>query len=131
MTFPSAEEFEAERGRAYRGFVKLVKNAKAAGRLRADFAPQDLPMILMANAGVVRGAGAPDAWRRLVGYLLQACAAERAEPLPAAPPARQVYRALRQIGRPGGQRRELGAQRRGPEDEQAAPVSRPPRRGSG
>jgi AcrR family transcriptional regulator len=103
MTFPSAGEFEAERGRAYRGFVKLVKNAKATGRLRADFSPQDLPMILMANAGVVTGAGdaAPHAWRRLVAYLLQACAAEHAEPLPAAPQARQLYRALQQIGRPG------------------------------
>jgi AcrR family transcriptional regulator len=102
MTFPTAEEFEAERGRAYRGFVKLVKNAKATGRLRADFSPQDLPMILMANAGVISGTrdAAPTACRRLVAYLLQACGAEHAQPLPAAPPARQMLRALQQIGQP-------------------------------
>jgi AcrR family transcriptional regulator len=106
MTFPTDEEFESERGRAYRGFVKLVKNAKATGRLRPDFSPQDLPMILMANAGVVSGTGdaAPTAWRRLVAYLLQACAAEQAQPLPAAPPARQLYRALQQISQPGTDR---------------------------
>ena len=104
MTFPAAEQFEAERARAYRGFVKLVRKAKATGQLRADFSPQDLPMILMANAGVVSATGhaaTPTAWRRLVAYLLQACAAECAQPLPAAPRARHMYRALQQIGQPG------------------------------
>jgi AcrR family transcriptional regulator len=103
MTFPTAPEFEAERGRAYRGFVRLVTEAKATGRLRADFFPQDLPIFLMANAGVISAAGdaAPGAWRRLVAYLLQACAAEHAEPLPAPPPARAVYRALQQISAAG------------------------------
>lgn len=100
-TFPAAAHFEAERGRAYRGFVKLVKKAKDSGRLRPDFSPHDLPVILMANAGVVSGTGdiAPAAWRRLVGFLLQACSAEHAEPLPAAAPPRQIYRALQEIHR--------------------------------
>jgi AcrR family transcriptional regulator len=102
MTFPTARELEAERARAYRGFVSLVADAKATGQLRADFTPQDLPLILMANAGVVSGTGdaAPDAWRRLVAYLLQACAAAHAGPLPPAPPPRQMYRALQRIGQP-------------------------------
>ena len=103
MTFPTAPEFEAERNRAYRGFVKLVGKAKAAGALRADFSPHDLPMMLMANAGVISGTGdaAPMAWRRLVGYLLQACSAEHAQPLPAPTSARQMYRALQEISQHG------------------------------
>ena len=41
----------------------------------------------MANAGVVTATrdAAPDAWRRLVGYLIQAFAAEAAQPLPDPP----------------------------------------------
>lgn len=103
MTFPTAPEFEAERSRAYRAVVQLVKKAKTAGGLRADFSPQDLPLMLMANAGVVSATGdaAPEAWRRLVGYLLQACSAEHTRPLPAPVPARQMYQAMQNIGRHG------------------------------
>jgi hypothetical protein len=50
----------------------------------------------MANAGVISATGdaAPAAWRRLVGYFLQAAAAQPAAPLPAPPTPRQMYRAL-------------------------------------
>src|SRR5205807_8996662 len=37
MTFPTAKQFEADRGRAFADFTTLVERAKAAGRLRADF----------------------------------------------------------------------------------------------
>ena len=61
-------------------------------------------MILMANAVVISGAGdaAPMAWRRLIAYLLQACAAEGAQPLPAPahPPADEPGPARKQL--PGG-----------------------------
>jgi AcrR family transcriptional regulator len=95
--FPAAEEFEAERGRAYRGFVRLVKAAKTAGRLRPDFSPHDLPVILMANAGVVSATSdtAPTAWRRHVALILQACSATHADPLPTPPPPTQILQALR------------------------------------
>ena len=55
-----------------------------------------MPMFLMANAGVLTATGdaAPDTWRRFVGYLLQACAAPAAQPLPEAPAPRQMYRAM-------------------------------------
>ena len=59
------------------GFGRLIARAKAAGRLRPDFAHQDLTIVLIANAGIV--GGAPDvacaASKRLVAYLLQAFAA--------------------------------------------------------
>ena len=96
MTFPTAKRFEADRDRAFADFITLVERAKAAGKLRADFVAEDLPMFLMANAGVLTATAdaAPDTWRRLVGYLLQACAAPAAQPLPDPPTPRQMYRAM-------------------------------------
>jgi AcrR family transcriptional regulator len=96
MTFPTAKRFEADRARAFTDFTALIGNAKEAGRLRADFAAEDLPMFLMANAGVLTATAdaAPGTWRRLVGYLLQACAAPAAQPLPDPPAPREMYEAL-------------------------------------
>lgn len=96
MTFPTAKGFEEERERGYRGLTELIARAKETGRLRGDFSPEDLVMLLMANAGVIGATGdcAPQTWRRLVGYFLQACDADSAEPLPDPPTKRQMYRAL-------------------------------------
>jgi AcrR family transcriptional regulator len=96
MSFPTAREFEADRNRSAQALSELIERAQAAGRLRTDFAHQDVPLILMANAGVVTATrdAAPDAWRRLVGYLLQAFAADAAQPLPPPPTHTQLYRAL-------------------------------------
>jgi AcrR family transcriptional regulator len=96
MTFPTAKRIEADRARAFADFTALVGNAKEAGRLRADFVAEDLPMFLMANAGVLTATAdaAPGTWRRLVGYLIQACAAPAAQPLPDPPAPREMYEAL-------------------------------------
>src|SRR5215218_1091210 len=53
MTFPTAKAFEEERNRSADKLAELLDRAKAAGRLRQDFVHQDVPLILMANAGVV------------------------------------------------------------------------------
>ena len=55
QSFPTAKEFEAQRNRAFIRFTELIAGAKKAGGLRDDFVAEDLPMLLMANAGVVRG----------------------------------------------------------------------------
>jgi AcrR family transcriptional regulator len=96
VTFPSAKAFEADRDRAGAGFAELIARAKKIGRLRADFAHQDMVMVLMANAGVLAGtaSAAQDTWRRHVAYLLQAFAAEAAAPLPDPATPAQMYRAL-------------------------------------
>ncbi|WP_154675254.1 TetR/AcrR family transcriptional regulator [Parafrankia elaeagni] len=101
MTFPTAKQFEAARDRAFADFTTLIERAKAAGKLRADFVTEDMPMFLMANAGVLTATtdAAPDAWRRLVGYLLQACAASTAQPLPDPPRPRQMYKAMLRAAR--------------------------------
>jgi hypothetical protein len=96
MTFPHRETI---RGRPRPGLGRLqtlVERAKAAGKLRADFVTEDMPLFLMANAGVLAATAdaAPHAWRRLVGYLLQACAAPAAKPLPDPPAPRQMYKAM-------------------------------------
>lgn len=97
MTFPTAKALEADRDRAYHGLVTLIHRAKAAGGLRADFVPEDVVLLLMANAGVVTATAeaAPQSWRRVVGYLIQAFGAEHAEPVPPAPRPRDLLRAMR------------------------------------
>ncbi|WP_040699813.1 TetR/AcrR family transcriptional regulator [Nocardia vinacea] len=102
MTFPLAKQFEAQRERAYYGFVELLDRAKQAGRLRADFVPEDLVMLLIANAGMVTctADAAPEAWRRLVAYLIQAFAAPGTGPLPPPPTPRAMHRALLRIQHP-------------------------------
>ncbi|MDI1459528.1 TetR/AcrR family transcriptional regulator [Catellatospora sp. KI3] len=100
MSFPGAREFEQRRIALHRGFTELVAAAKAEGTLREDYVAEDLPLLLMANAGVLRGTAgaAPKAWQRLVAYLLQAFrAGDRVDPLPAPPTPRQTYRAMLRI----------------------------------
>ncbi len=96
MTFPTAKRFEAQRDRAYHGFLELVSRAQAAGKLRADFVGEDLAMLLMANAGVIAGTAdaAPGTWRRLAAYMIQAFSARNTEPLPPPPEPTAMYRAL-------------------------------------
>ncbi|GLY33235.1 TetR family transcriptional regulator [Kineosporia sp. NBRC 101731] len=95
-SFPAAPAFEAERARAYRTFDALTRRAQAAGQLRADFVPHDMPLMLMANAGVISRTidQAPHAWRRLTAYFLQSLSAEHTEPLPAPVTTRQLYLAM-------------------------------------
>lgn len=96
LTFPTARSLEDDRRRAYEALTEMLDRAKATGKLRKDFASQDVPLILMANAGVVTATrnAAPDAWKQMVGYLIQAFAAEAAQPLPGPPTHQQMYRAL-------------------------------------
>ncbi|MFG1610988.1 TetR/AcrR family transcriptional regulator [Actinoplanes sp. NPDC049265] len=99
--FPKAEQLEAQRQQAFRDFVRLIGRAKAAGRLRPDFSPHDLPLMLLAISGVA-GPGTEAlaaAGRRLVAYLLQACEATNTGPLPPPPEPRELYRALEKAHR--------------------------------
>ena len=94
--FPDVQELQAHRRRALREFTGLVYRAKAAGALREDFSPYDLPLILLANAGVVGiSASAAKASRRVVALLLRACAAGDNAPLPLGPPPRALLASVR------------------------------------
>jgi hypothetical protein len=56
----------------------------------------DIPLLLMANAGVVTATfgHAPDAWRRVLGITLDGLRAVANTPLPPPPTRRQLLRAL-------------------------------------
>ena len=96
MTFPMSPEFQELNDRVYLRFATLVRRAKRTGRLRKDFTTEDLPLILMANAGVLSSTAeaAPDAWRRTVSLMLQGLEAPSRRPLPPGPTPEQVYRAM-------------------------------------
>lgn len=105
-TFPNARALEAHRARGYELVVRLIDRAKAEGSLRPDYVPEDFVLLLMANAGVVQGAGeaAPDAWRRFVGLSLDGCRSDGATGLPSPPTPRQLMRAMRRLTRPATSR---------------------------
>ncbi|MEE1833066.1 TetR/AcrR family transcriptional regulator [Streptomyces sp. SP17KL33] len=105
MTFPAAKALEARRAEAYNGFLELIARAKSSGHLREDFVPEDLVILLMANAGVIAATGdaAADAWRRLVGHMIRSYAVPGA-PIPAVPDAPEptaLYRAMVRLARTG------------------------------
>lgn len=85
--FPDTFDVEHERARAARGVAELVNRAKESGQLRADFVPDDLTLVLMANNGIVAATpqDALAASRRLVAYLLNSFRAGQTGQLP--PPA--------------------------------------------
>lgn len=97
MTFPHSPELQHVIDRVFRRFATLVRRAKKTGRLRKDFTTEDLPLLLMANAGVLTATGqaAPDAWRRVVHIVLQGLEAPVRGPLPQAPTPEQVIAAMR------------------------------------
>ncbi len=99
MTFPKVNGFESARNEAYDATVELIDRAQAAGALRKEFVPEDLIIVLMANAGVVAAAGraAPRSAPRLIGFLLEAFAAPGTGNLPPPPSSRQVTRALMRL----------------------------------
>jgi hypothetical protein len=101
MTFPTATAIEARRQQAYEAVVRLIARAKASGRLRDDFTPEDMVLLLMARAGVIAAAAdaAPDAWRRILAVMIQSFEPPACGPLPASPAAAALYQAMIQAGR--------------------------------
>lgn len=103
-TFPTAREVEAQRVYAYERLTELIRRAQAQGGLRADFVPEDVVLLLMANAGLVRAmrGAAPNAWRRFVGLVLDGLRSDCARPLPPPPTPAQTYRTMLGIDRRRG-----------------------------
>ena len=103
MRFPRATATEAAKARLFEVVVQVVDRAQQSGQLRTDLTLEDLAFLTWANARIlpaVRAAGAPDAWRRHLGLLLDGFRADRAHPLllpPLSP--RQVHRAMLTLGR--------------------------------
>ena len=89
-TFPDARALEAHRTRGYESAVRLIERAQAEGTLRPDLVPEDLVLLLMANAGVVQATGtaAPDGAATVRGAPARRAAARgRQRAPPASEPA--------------------------------------------
>jgi AcrR family transcriptional regulator len=103
MRFPRAATVEAATTRLFELVGELVRRAQASGQLRPDLTLEDLAFLNWANTRILqagRAAGAPDAWRRHLGLLLDGFRADRAHPLPQPPLSpRQVHRAMLTLGR--------------------------------
>ncbi|MFC4121610.1 TetR/AcrR family transcriptional regulator [Nonomuraea zeae] len=74
----------------HRGFLdaeRIIERAKAGGRLRPDFGPQDLVTLVWAMSQVIRESmeTAPGTWRRHLSFCLDGLRAEAAHPLPEEP----------------------------------------------
>lgn len=96
MSFGAAKGMERARQEAFEAFTELVARAKAEGRLQPDFVGEDLPILLMANAGVLAVAGdaAPEASRRLVGQMIRGFAVGPTEALAPAPAPQRLLRGM-------------------------------------
>jgi AcrR family transcriptional regulator len=68
---------------------QLVANALASGQLRADFVPEDMPIIqkMVCDVMDISSAVSPELWRRYLGMLLDGLRAARPAPTPLAAPA--------------------------------------------
>jgi AcrR family transcriptional regulator len=103
IRLPRAAAVEAARKRLYDLTGELLGRAQRSGQLRPELTVEDLAFLTWANTRIlqaVRAAGAPDAWRRHLGLLLDGFRADRAHPLPEPPLSpRQVYRAMLVLGR--------------------------------
>jgi AcrR family transcriptional regulator len=103
MRFPRATAVEAAKSRLYELVGQVVDRAQQSGQLRADLTPEDLAFLTWGNSRIlpaVRAAGAPEAWRRYLGLLLDGFRADRASPLPQPPLSPwQVHRAMVTLGR--------------------------------
>ncbi|MGZ4257227.1 MAG: TetR/AcrR family transcriptional regulator [Gaiellaceae bacterium] len=81
------ERTEALRARLRPVLRRLIERAQEQGSLRADFAPEDLPLVFWTADRVIEATAAvsPDFWRRYLALLLDCLRAEAATPLPQPP----------------------------------------------
>jgi AcrR family transcriptional regulator len=70
--YPRAIDFASVRERAFRSLTELIRRAKAAGELRADFSIDDVLLLLMAGGGV--RSGTPAVARRLAALFVEGAA---------------------------------------------------------
>lgn len=74
LNFDDDERIAQLRATSQRTAREVIRRAQRAGALRADFDLPDLVTMMMANAGVIRWAADPDAWRRQLTLMLEGLA---------------------------------------------------------
>lgn len=93
---------EAMRARLRPLLARVIERAHEQGTLRADFTPDDLPLVFWTANRVIELTQdvAPDYWRRYLALLLDGLRPAAATPLPAQPLTRaQLGRALGRLHR--------------------------------
>jgi AcrR family transcriptional regulator len=82
-----AQRAEAMRSQIRPLLRRMIQRAQEQGTLRADFKPEDLPLVFWTADRVIdrTAAVAPDYWRRFLGLLLDGLRADAATPLPRPP----------------------------------------------
>ncbi|MGW8529318.1 MULTISPECIES: TetR/AcrR family transcriptional regulator [Nocardiopsidaceae] len=95
--FPDSDGFDERRVHVEHGLDELIRRAKESGRLRADFAREDIVLVLLANGGIVTSDPETTraASRRLVAHMLRSFeSAGGSGELPPVPPIGlgQLYR---------------------------------------
>ena len=102
LRLPHSPLIDDLRDQLYYAQLELIKQAQAAGGLRADFVPEDVILILLAVGGVTGATAstAPEAWRRVFALVVASLRAGEAGELPPPPSADDLLTALVQP-RPG------------------------------
>ncbi|WP_203710523.1 TetR/AcrR family transcriptional regulator [Asanoa siamensis] len=96
LTMPAPGALEQVRNRLYATQNRLIRAAQRQGTLRADFTPEDIVLLLIANGAIVRqlGADLPGSAPRFLALALDALHTRNPSPLPDPPPAAEVVRAM-------------------------------------
>lgn len=101
MTLPRSPRVTALKRRSKVMLDDLIGRAQRQGDLRADFVAADVPMFLLANAGIVTvtRSDAPETSARFAAYVIDAVRADRARDLPDPPTDAQMATALATMNR--------------------------------
>jgi len=95
---PGAKHTQAMRERMRPLLRRMIERAQEQGTLRADFTPEDLPVVFWTSARVIDTTAkvAPEYWRRYLSLLLDGLRADAAHQLPVPPlTSAQLKRATR------------------------------------
>jgi AcrR family transcriptional regulator len=106
-TVSGAPQIERLRERAYRNFVRLAERAQTDGALRDDVTPQDVALLLMANAGLIHRTAeiAVSTSARFADFALDGLRSAAATPVRTPPPRAAIMRRImRQRGHDLGYR---------------------------
>jgi AcrR family transcriptional regulator len=90
LTSPEGMEMTARmRAALFPRVSRLVARAQEAGQLRADFAPSDIPLLMLMIGTIIDLGrdGQPDLWRRPLNLVLQGMRAQPVAPTPIEAPA--------------------------------------------
>jgi AcrR family transcriptional regulator len=96
LNLPVGPTLRLSQNRLHATQDRLIRGAKAAGALRADFTPEDMVLLLIANAAIVHALGreVPEGSPRFVALSLDALQTDKPSTLPPAPQAVPLVRAM-------------------------------------